>query len=109
MSCNCIDSAMAENVILGTKLKYVVEITADGFSMMDDNFTITLKSGQVVKEYTKSQLVQGDDDKFYLCFDTKDFGRGLIKATVTAYVPDEYFEDGYRTEIEKINLINVNA
>ena len=105
---DCIDKNIFENAYLGTKLKFLVEITAEGFSMVDNDFTVTLKRGSVTKTFTKSELVQDDEDNFYVCFDSSEFGRGLITATITAYVPDEDFDDGIRTEVQKFDLVNVN-
>ena len=45
-----------------------------------------------------------DEEGYYLCFDTADFGTGQIFAIITAYVPDTDFADGFRTEKLKVEL-----
>ena len=103
-----VNQNILEDAYLGTELKFLLKITADGFSMVDDDFTVTLKRGQVTKVFTKDQLVQDENDRFYLCFDSAEFGKGLITATITAYVPDDDFDDGLRTEVQKIDLVTIN-
>ena len=98
-----------ENAYIGTELKFIIEITADGFSMVDDNFTVLLKRGGVSRLFEKGDLIQDDEDNFYVCFDSTDFGKGLITAVVTAYVPDEDFDDGFRTEVQKFDLIKIES
>lgn len=98
-----------ENAYIGTELKFIIEITADGFSMVDNNFTVTLKRGSYSRTFEKGDLVQDDEDNFYLCFDSSEFGKGLITAIIRAYVPDEDFDDGFRTEIQKFDLIKIES
>ena len=98
-----------ENAYIGTELKFIIEITADGFSMVDDNFTVLLKRGGFSKLFEKGDLIQDDEDNFYVCFDSAEFGKGLITAVVTAYVPDEDFDDGFRTEVQKFDLIKIES
>ena len=47
------------------------------------------------------------DDNFYVCFDSAEFGGGMIQAVITAYVPDAAFPDGFRTEVYAMDLVNV--
>ena len=107
---------------LGTELKFKVKITAPGFSMENDDFTIQLVNkgvpsprmiGQTVsrnvsRTYHKDELVIDDNGDYYLCFNTEDFGIGLITAIITAYVPDTAFLDGLRTEVYKTDLVNID-
>ena len=97
---------MMDQGFLDTEFKYLVDIAASGFSMADDDFNIKLKRGNVVKVFQKDDLVRDGDD-FYLCFDSAEFGKGSITAIITAYVPDSDFEDGFRTEVYKLELVNV--
>ena len=92
---------------LGGDLKFLVELEAPGFDMDDDRFTVTLKGRKTEKVYEKADLVTDGEGKWYCCFESDDFGPGLIQVVLTAYVPDDDFEDGIRTEILKYNLINV--
>lgn len=111
-------ATVRDKAYLGTGLKFLVEITSSGFDMDRDDFEITLKRSNYTHTYQKSDLavetyvetVGGEPVEkhhYYLCFDSSEYGKGLIQATVTAYVPDEDFEDNIRTEIEKVNLINI--
>ena len=91
--------------------KQRVEITGEGFSMVDDDFDIILRRGKVEKTFHKSDLVHNvtvvdgqEMHDFYLCYDTTDFGPGILTCIVKAYVPDTDFPDGIRTEIDKFNL-----
>ena len=97
-----------ERVFLGTELKFLVEITAQGFSMVDDDFIVAIARGPNVRVFTKGELIQDENDKFYCCFDTAEFGSGLYKAVITAYVPDDDFEDGFRTEVFQLDLIRID-
>lgn len=98
-----------DSAFFGTELKFIIEINADGFSMADDDFNITLKRGAFTKVFQKGDLVQDEEDKFYLCFDSAEFGKGMISAIITAYVPDDDFDDGLRTEVQKIDLIRIDS
>lgn len=82
--------------------------------MVRDDFDITLKRGPIVEHFDKSDLVQEttteggvETTNFYLCFDTAQFGPGVIVAIIRAFVPDASFPDGLRTEIDRFNLATV--
>lgn len=107
-----------DKVFYGTECKYLLEITADGFDMHRDDFTVDLKRGQKTKHYDKEDLVvetytdivdniSTDKYRYYVCFDTKEFGTGVITAIVTAKVPDADFEDGIRDIVWKFELTAV--
>lgn len=96
-----------DRIYYGTDLKYIVEIESAGFSMLDHDFDILLKRGTGVRKFfAKTDLVY-DGENFYVCFNTSDFGKGVITAVVTAHVPDDDFEDGIRDEVEKFDLVEV--
>ena len=96
-----------EPFYVGADLKFLVELTAPGFDMDDDDFTVTLTGRKVEKVFHKQDLVTDGEGHWYCCFNSTEFGPGVIQVILTAYVPDDDFEDGYRTEINKYNLINV--
>lgn len=98
---------MEGQAYIGTELKFILDITASGFSMVDDDFTVTLKRGSTQHTFSKNDLVRDGEDNFYVCFDSSEFGKGVIDAIVTAYVPDSDFDDGLRTEVYKFKLINI--
>ena len=96
-----------ESVIIGTEVKFAVSIKAQGFDMAEDNFTLSIMKGRnVVKEYSKSDLVV-DDDTYLLCIDTEEIGVGTFDLAVNAQIPDGDFGDVYRTEIERVPLMTV--
>ena len=63
-----------DKTFLGTEIKYLVEISASGFSMVDDDFEITLKRGSISRTFRKEDLVHSTEfiggeekDNYYLC------------------------------------------
>lgn len=106
---------MGEIVFSGTKVKYLIEITSNGFDMARDDFDITLKWRQNTKFFSKADLVEKviteegkEKHQYYLCFDTAEVGYGDIMAIVRAYVPDTDFPDGIRLEVDKFKLLTPN-
>ena len=97
-----------ERAFLGTELKFLIEIQAAGFSMADDDFTVTIKRGSKQHVFAKADLARDDEDNFYVCFDSAEFGSGVIQAVVTAYVPDTDFPDLLRTEVYMMDLLTIN-
>lgn len=96
-----------ESIIVGTEVKFAVNIEAQGFSMDDDDFTLYIMRGRnIVKEYSKSDLIV-EDDTYLLCVDTEETGVGSFDLAVNAQVPDGHFPDIYRTEIERVPLMTV--
>lgn len=75
--------------------------------MVDDNFTVTIKRGSKQRVFKKSDLARDAENNFYVCFDSAEFGGGMIQAVITAYVPDTAFPDGFRTEVYAMDLVNV--
>lgn len=88
---------------LGTEFKLNVHLEPlDGLHMSDYNFEVALyvyTNRKVV--FQKSKLKKVDDDNYMLMVETADalrIGRGRINAEITAYIPDNDFSDGLRTE-----------
>lgn len=95
-------------VILDTEVKFAIGVTADGFSMDEDDFTLYVMKGRnIVKEVPKSALVVDGDGTYLLCLDTAELGVGTFDLAVRADVPDAHFGDGLRTEIERVSLMTV--
>ena len=96
---------MADYIIKGTKVKYLINLAASGFSMMTDDFKVSIFCSGITKEFKKVDCTyDADTGKWYLCFDTSGFRSGEMIATFTAFVPDADFPDGMRTEKDKISL-----
>lgn len=87
----------------GTELKFLVELECEGFDITRDDFNIEVVRGSVSQVIQKAEMPH-DEEGYYLCFDTADFGTGVINAIITAYVPDTDFADGIRTEKLKVEL-----
>ena len=107
-----------DSAFKGTKRKFLVEISSPGFDMERDEFEVALTRGSIQRVFHKSDMIRevytvvedgGEVEKtnFYLCFDTQDFGNGVLVATVVAHVPDGDFADGIRDEVEQFALMNV--
>ena len=100
---------VTEKAYIGSDVKFIVEPTSTGFNKLTDDFEVLLKKGNVTKLFHKSDMVVDAQNNYYICFNTAEFGKGLIQAIVTAHVPDSDFEDGYRDEVDKLDLLNVLA
>ena len=100
-----------DHTFKGAGKKFLLEITGPGFSMHEDNFTVTLRQGKTVKTFQKTDLVEdtviiegSERHDFYLCLDSSPFVPGIITCIVKAYVPDTDFPNGIRVEIDKFDL-----
>ena len=51
---------MNDNTITGTELKYKVIITATGFSMDDDNWSVTISRGSTSQTFVRADFGPGD-------------------------------------------------
>lgn len=102
--------ATPRTIYQGTELKFLLDIQSDGFSMVNDDFKVTIKNA-TKKEVTidKSEMIVTDEDKFLFTIDTALLGTGEYYITTTAYVPDEDFDDGFRTEVQKSLLCVVTS
>lgn len=97
---------MAEELVyVGTKLKYALTITSPGFDMLTDDFTVDILGGRKRLHFDKEDLVVDENDQYYVCFDTEELGGGIIEAVITAFVPDDDFDDSIRKEVVKIELL----
>ncbi len=94
----------------GSGLKYAVNMTCEGFSMNDDDWTITVTRGNKSIVFDRDTAVYDDgDDQWYICINSSELGPGELFITFDAYVPDEDFDDGIRHEIQKYRLINIKS
>lgn len=98
---------MADEAYLGTELKYAVDMVASGFSMADDDFEVKLVRGSKSITITKDRMIVDGQGQYYICFDSADLGPGLVTAVVVAHVPDLDFPDGFRNEIQMVDLVNI--
>lgn len=93
----------------GAGLKFAVTMTCQGFSMDDDNWTITVSRGSRSVVFTKESSVRDNEGQWYICLDTSELGGGRCYITFEADVPDEDFPTGFRKEIQRFELINIKS
>lgn len=89
---------MEQAYYVGTDLKFKIDITAEGFNQSEDEYEIKVVCGNQSQTITQDDIVE-DESGHYILIDTTQFGTGLIKLIVTAKVPDEDFDVGYRREV----------
>ena len=99
---------MQDQVFVGTKLKFAITISSPGFDISEDDFTVDIRRGAKMLHFEKDDLVVDENGKYYVCFDTTELGGGIIEAIITAFVPDEDFDDGIRTEVVKLRLLSAS-
>lgn len=93
---------------IGTKLKYLFGISANGFDMTTDDYSVSLYcGGRTLTLLPPDILYDADSGNHYLVIDTSVFRSGMLYITVTAIVPDSDFPDGVRLEIVKQPLIRL--
>jgi hypothetical protein len=98
---------MRDNYYIGTDLKFAITLTADGFSMDDDNYSIVVVCGDKRVEYNKSDIVTDGSGGHFLCIDTSQFSPGVVRMIVYADVPDAAFGDGTRREVASMDLCQI--
>lgn len=86
---------------LGTELK--LNVNADlgnGLHLSDVDFSTRVYSsfGKSIT-FDKKDMKKLDDDNYIAVVDTKKVGTGEYWMKLTAQIPDEDCEDGYRTEV----------
>jgi hypothetical protein len=107
-----------DSAFSGTERKFLVEMISPGFDMERDEFEVVLTRGMTQRVFHKSDMIEEEytvtennvevtKKNYYLCFDTMDFGSGVIVATLIAHVPDSDFPDGIRDEVEEFDLLLV--
>lgn len=98
-----------DNYYIGTELKFRLEIQAEGFDMDDDDFTVTLICGQKKKVYAKGDLVQDEQNNWYILINTNEFRDGTLRMVVKAEVPDlDFSDDSKRTEVAVVDLCKLS-
>lgn len=94
---------------VGTELKFQLDITSDGFSMADDDFKVIISNRTKNVEIKKEDMILDEHEHYLFTIDTAFLGSGDYMITIYAYVPDEDFDDGIRTEVQKQVLCQVKS
>lgn len=94
---------MEQNWYNGSDLKFLVEITGDGFDMDENDWGVTVVvDGKALKRYAKEDCVKVDDS-WYVCI-SKDVMKkfGTVSLVADAGIPDNDFDDGIRHEVDRV-------
>lgn len=94
----------------GEMAKYQVIIEHEDFTMTENDFRLILTWGMRGDSLTisKADMLENDNGQFYFTFATNDMV-GKVQVECQYDVPDDDYEDGYRTEVERQPLCFVNA
>lgn len=111
MACGCCNNESEANYgYVGDGLKWAVNMNCEGFSMDDDDWKIVVTRGKNTVVYTKDTAIKDEtENQWYITLDTLELGAGQCYITFVAYVPDDDFPSGIRTEIQEFELINVRT
>lgn len=93
----------------GTELKFTLDIQSDGFSMADDDFKVVIKNTKKSVTILKAEMILDENENYLFTVDTGFMGTGEYWITTIAYVPDDDFDDGLRTEVQKQLLCVVTS
>ena len=96
-------------IYVGTRLKFVVDIVTEGFSMNTDDFKVVIKTTKTEKVIPKSEMLVTEDEKYLFTVDTLELGTGDYVVSTFAYVPDTDFDDDVRIEVTKQLLCVVTS
>ena len=96
-----------ERVWLGTMLKFLVEIEAEGFDMDENSFEIKFIGGSGSVVFTKSDLVC-EEGEWYVTLDTSLVGSGMVTAITKVDILDDACPGGIRHEIDSQQLCFVS-
>lgn len=91
--------------IVGTGVKLNIHFEPFGeYHMADLDFSclffVSSKEKGIVID--KAEMEAVDNDNYVAMLDTTNMGVGAIRVLITALVPDDAFEGGYRTEIAEV-------
>ena len=103
----------------GEEIKFAITLTAEGFSMDDDDFDVEVRSTtRSIRGWKNPPAGEGGldviifretDGKWYCIADTTTLDVGAMTVIATAYVPDAHANDGVRTVIAKASLGKLEA
>lgn len=85
----------------GTEFKLNINMTpVDGQNMasVDWEALVFTETGHKSVTIKKADAIRVDDDNYIIRVDSSVCGAGKYYVTLTAYIPDSDFPDGFRTE-----------
>lgn len=93
--------ALGENSVKGTEFKLNINmIPIDGKHLSDVDWKVEVFTENGHKRVTveKKDAIKVDSDNYLIRIDSAVCGAGKYYVTLTAYIPDTDFPDGFRTE-----------
>ena len=97
-----------EMYYVGTDLKFAINITAEGYDMVEDDYEILLVCGLTKVQVAKNDIVDGEDEEgnptHFLLIDSTQFPSGTLRLVVYAKVPDDDFDSGVRREVNALDI-----
>ena len=96
--------ALIDVIFIPSEVKFAFSLTADGFSMDDDDFKVVIQGSKSSVTLAKADCFDDGAGNWFFAFDSAEVGQGQPTGIFTAYVPDADFPDGFRTEVDKILL-----
>lgn len=90
----------------GSDLKIQVEMTASGFDMDTDDWSVGIKCGsKIVAIIPKADAIRNDSG-WFVCIRAEKLKTGLIEVIGYGKIQDNDFDDGIRNEVNKDTLLN---
>lgn len=102
---------MNEELILGTECKVKITLpVVGGYTPYQYEFDVELyvnPKNRLVVEWRSCIPVEGAGGKFdfIVPFDSAKVGVGDMNVEIVAYIPDDHFEDGLRTERIRVESV----
>lgn len=94
-------ATLGENSVKGTEFKVNVNMTPIGEYNMENvewNAEVFTENGHKRVTVEKKDAIKVDSDNYLIRIDSAVCGAGKYYVTLTAYIPDTDFPDGFRTE-----------
>ena len=116
---NAKNMVSSDQAIKDSDLKFRIELECGGLDLSRDRVECEVSAGNVIlpipsigeepdlSNDATTTYDPEDPNAIYVCFNTSVLPCTSVWLTVTAYVPDEDFPDGYRKEIAKTKLCNL--
>ena len=99
---------MENQIPLGSDIKVVIEMTAPGFSMNNDDWEVIFKcGGKTVATRTKAECIKDYQGNWYATLRGADMKNGMLSVVFHALVPDYDWDDGIRNEYDKQDIAPV--